>query len=51
MEVLYSMVKYRVNLKYNDDGKTLNEVIIDVLRLRLQKKIDIRDSFVEERYN
>lgn len=45
------MVKYRVNLKYNDDGKTLNEVIIDVLRLRLQKKIDIRDSFVEERYN
>lgn len=33
------MVKYKVNLKFKDTGKSLNEIITEVLKIELQKKI------------
>ena len=32
------MVKYKVNLKFKDDSKSLNEIIAEVLKIELQKK-------------
>ena len=34
------MVKYKVNLKFKDTGKSLNEIITEVLKIELQKKIN-----------
>lgn len=33
------MVKYEVNLKFKENGKSLNETITEVLKIELQKKI------------
>ena len=41
MEVLNSMVKYKVNLKFKDAGKPLNEVITEALKIEIQKKTDM----------
>ena len=38
MEVLNS--KYKVNLKFKENGKSLNETITEVLKIELQKKIN-----------
>lgn len=35
------MVKYKVNLKFKDTGNPLNEIITEVLKNELQKKIKI----------
>lgn len=35
------MVKYKVNLKFKDTGKFLNEIITEVLKIELQKKMDM----------
>lgn len=35
------MVKYKVNLKFKDNGKSLNEIITEVLKIELQKKINM----------
>lgn len=35
------MVKYKVNLKFKDTGKSLNEIITEVLKIELQKKVDM----------
>ncbi len=32
------MVKYNVNLKFKENGKTLNEVITNVLKIELEKR-------------
>ena len=32
------MVKYKVNLKFKDTSKSLNEIITEVLKIELQKK-------------
>lgn len=32
------MVKYKVNLLFKDDSKSLNEIIAEVLKIELQKK-------------
>ena len=32
------MVKYKVNLKFKDTSKSLNELITEVLKIELQKK-------------
>lgn len=32
------MVKYKVNIMFKEDGKTLNDVITKVLKIELQKK-------------
>ena len=34
------MVKYKVNLKFKDTGKALNEIITEVLKIELQRKIN-----------
>ena len=34
------MVKYKVNLKFNENGKSLNETITEVLKIELNKKIN-----------
>ena len=38
MEVLNSMVKYKVNLMFKDDGKSLNEIITEVLKIEIKKQ-------------
>ena len=35
------MVKYKVNLKFKDTEKSLNEIITEVLKIELQKKINM----------
>jgi len=40
LEVLNSMVKYKVNLKFKANGKSLNETITEVLKIELNKKIN-----------
>ena len=32
------MVKYKVNLLFKDDSKSLNEIITEVLKIELQNK-------------
>lgn len=32
------MVKYKVNLKFKNTSKSLNEIITEVLKIELQKK-------------
>lgn len=34
------MVKYKVNLKFKENGKSLNETITEVLKIELNKKIN-----------
>ena len=34
------MVKYKVNLKFKDTSKSLNETITEVLKMELNKKIN-----------
>ena len=33
------MVSYKVHLKFKEDGKSLNEVIIDALKIALEKQV------------
>ena len=40
------MVKYNVNLKFKDIGKSLNEIITEVLKIELQKKLDITCNYL-----
>lgn len=35
------MVNYKVNLKFKDTGKSLNDIIAEALKIELQKKIDM----------
>lgn len=32
------MVKYKVNLMFKDDGKSLNEIITEVLKIEIKKQ-------------
>ena len=32
------MVKYKVNLKFKDEGKSLNEIITEVLKIEIKKQ-------------
>ena len=34
------MVKYKVNLKFKENGKSLNEILTNVLKIELDKKIN-----------
>ena len=34
------MVKYKVNLKFKENGKTLNETVTKILKIELQKNIN-----------
>ena len=35
------MVKYKVNLTFKDTSKSLNEIITEVLKIELQKKLNM----------
>ncbi len=34
------MVKYKVNLKFKENGKSLNEIITNVLKIEIEKYIN-----------
>ena len=40
------MVKYKVNLKFKDTGKSLNEIITEVLKIELQKKLNMTCNYL-----
>ncbi len=40
------MVKYNVDLKFKENGKSLNEIITEVLKIELQKKLDITCNYL-----
>lgn len=43
------MVKYKVNLKFKENGKSLNETITNVLKIELNKEINATcNIFVNE---
>lgn len=48
MEVLNSMVKYRVNLFFKENGKSLNETITNVLKIELEKKINMACNILKK---
>ena len=35
------MVKYKVNLMFKDTSKSLNEIITEILKIELQKKLNV----------
>lgn len=40
------MVKYKVNLKFKENGKSLNETITEVLKIELQKKLNMTCNYL-----
>ncbi len=51
------MVKYKVNLKFKEYGKNLNEIITEVLKIELEKQLNttcknfkIENSFEHTHY-
>lgn len=42
------MVKYKVNLKFKENGKSLNETITEVLKIELNKKINETCNFIKK---
>ena len=40
------MVKYKVNLKFKDTSKSLNEIITEVLKIELQKRLYMTCNFL-----
>ena len=40
------MVKYKVNLKFKDTSKSLNEIITGVLKIELQKKLNMTCNYL-----
>ena len=41
------MVKYKVNLKFKDDSKSLNEIITEVLKIKLQNKFVMTCNYLD----
>ena len=39
------MVKYKVNLKFNDTPKSLNEIIIEVLKIELANMLNMTCNY------
>ena len=44
------MVKYKVNLKFKENGKSLNEAIINVLKIELERKINIPCNLLKKEF-
>lgn len=42
------MVKYKVNLNFKENGKSLNELITEVLKIELNKKINETCNFIKK---
>ena len=40
------MVKYKVNLKFKDTSKSLNEIITEVLKIELQNKLNMTCNYL-----
>lgn len=40
------MVKYKVNLKFKDTSKSLNEIITEVLKIELQKRLNMTYNYL-----
>ena len=40
------MVKYKVNLKFKDASKSLNEIITEVLKIELQKRLNMTCNYL-----
>ena len=40
------MVKYKVNLVFKDTSKSLNEIITEVLKIELQKKMNVTCNYL-----
>ena len=43
------MVKYKVNLKFKEDGKSFNETITEVLKIELQKKLNMTCNYLNRK--
>ena len=41
------MVKYKVNLKFKDTSKSLNKIITEVLKIELQKRLNITCNYLD----
>ena len=41
------MVKYKVNLKFKDNSKSLNEIITEVLKIELPKKLNMTCNYLD----
>ena len=41
------MVKYKVNLMFKDTSKSLNEIITEVLKIELQKKLNMTCNYLD----
>ena len=41
------MVKYKVNLKFKDTSKSLNEIITEVLKIELQKRFNMTCNYLD----
>ena len=39
------MVKYKVHLKFRDNSKSLNEIITEVLKIELQKRLNMTCNY------
>ena len=39
------MVKYKVNLKFKDESISLNEIITEVLKIELQKRLNMNCNY------
>lgn len=42
------MVKYKVNLRFKENGKSLNELITEVLKIELNKKMNETCNFIKK---
>ena len=43
------MAKYKVNLKFKDTFKSLNELITEVLKIELQKKLNMNHNIIKKK--
>ena len=43
------MVKYKVNLKFKENEKSLNETITEVLKIEISKKINETCNFIKKK--
>ncbi|MBR6948564.1 MAG: hypothetical protein IKH54_00085 [Bacilli bacterium] len=41
------MVKYKVNLMFKDTSNSLNEIITEVLKIELQKKLNMTCNYLD----
>ncbi len=41
------MAKYNVNLKFKDEGKSLNEIITEVLKIEIKKQFMMTCNYLD----